>query len=125
MITKLENIKEIYFVDYIFDEAWYGHLWRFTPIKIEYIKLENIMSHGVIISQEDLQWLYPNSLIGSPWYEQIFKKNKQTWNSIIVKLNNDKWIYLDDGINCGLTEEARKLIKDGAVTDILQLSIFR
>jgi len=125
MTDVLNGKPNDYFVDYIFDEAWHGHLWRFTPIKIEYIKLENIMSHGVIISQEDLQWIYPNSLIGSPWYEQIFKKNKQTWNSIIVKLNNDKWIYLDDGINCGLTEEARKLIKDGTVTDILQLSIFR
>ena len=126
-IKDLETVdNEVYFVDYIFDEAWYGHIWRFTPIKREYVKLDNILSCGTVINQEDLQWLYPNSLISSPWYEQTFKKNKQTWNSIIVKLfGNNKWIYLEDGINCGLTEEARKLIKEGSITDILQLSIFR
>ena len=125
MSINLKDIKDIYFVDYIFDEMWYGHTWRFTPIRRKYVNLGKIIMYGISVTQEDLKWLYKNTFKAAPWAINFKQSFINTSGSMIVKIDDNHWVYLEDGVNCGLIKEAREILKDNVGNSILELSIFR
>lgn len=116
------RIIEFYYVDYQYDHEAYGHIWRYTKIKNEFINVPNILEYGVYIDDDDLKWLYPKEMKSDVWHKD-FNKNVWASGTIIAKVTNGRWLFLLNENNCGFTDEARTILEERQ--DILDLSIFR